>query len=495
MGPGDIRERHSPVELSIVMPCLNEAETLGACIAAGRDALAAHRISGEIVVADNGSTDGSREVATRLGARLVDVERRGYGNALMMGIAAARGRYVLIGDSDGSYNFRELLPFVEKLRAGVDLVQGCRLGRGGGKVHAGAMPKLHRWVGNPLLSWIARRFFQAPINDVYCGLRGFTKIHYQRLEQRCEGMEFAVEMVVKSSRSGARIAEVPVTLQRDGRTDHRGHLRTVRDGWRTLRYFAIEWRSWRQSKAVRVEADVNTPVQPQFDSYAGDYERALGLGLRYSGEDGAFFARGRVCALAVRLRELGVRPATVLDFGCGTGTTMSLLTDVLGAERAIGVDVSKQSLAIGRARNGHRGEFEFRLASSIPVAEADCAYCNGVFHHIAPAERSRAVAQVRSALLPGGLFALCENNPWNPGTRLVMRSIPFDRDAVPLTPRQARRLLEAGGFEVLTTDFLFIFPRALRMLRRFERRLARWPVGGQYMIVARRPAHLVGREP
>jgi glycosyltransferase involved in cell wall biosynthesis len=224
------------VELSIVMPCLNEAETVGVCIANARSALAEHAIAGEIVIVDNGSSDGSPEIAAATGARVLVVNERGYGKALMVGIDAARGRYVVIGDADSSYDFGNILPFLEKLRDGYDLVQGCRLGRGGGRVLPGAMPALHRLIGNPLFSWMARRWFQAPISDLYCGLRGFTKIHYQRLDQRCEGMEFAVEMIVKSCMASARIAEVPITLHRDGRQAHSGHLRTVRDGWRTLCY-------------------------------------------------------------------------------------------------------------------------------------------------------------------------------------------------------------------------------------------------------------------
>lgn len=231
------------VELSIVMPCLNEAETLGACIASARTALAAHDIAGEIIVADNGSTDGSAEIGRSVGARVVVVEERGYGRALMAGIDAARGRYVLIGDADGSYDFAGMLPFVAKLRGGYDLVQGCRLERGGGRVLPGAMPMLHRRIGNPLFSWITRRWFRAPISDVYCGLRGFSKVHYERLNQTCGGMEFAAEMVVKSSLGAARIAEIPITLHRDGRSAHRSHLRPVADGWRTLCYLVLARRS------------------------------------------------------------------------------------------------------------------------------------------------------------------------------------------------------------------------------------------------------------
>jgi glycosyltransferase involved in cell wall biosynthesis len=232
-----------PIELSIVMPCLNEAETLGSCIATARATLFEHGIAGEIVVADNGSVDASRDIARALGARVVVADERGYGKALMAGIAVACGQYVLIGDADGSYDFRAVPPFLEKLRDGYDLVQGCRLERGGGRVLPGAMPALHRRVGNPLLSWIARRWFLAQVSDVYCGLRGFSKVHYERLDQCCGGMEFAAEMIVKSSIASARITELPVTLHRDGRTLHSGHLRTMRDGWRTLWYLLSARRS------------------------------------------------------------------------------------------------------------------------------------------------------------------------------------------------------------------------------------------------------------
>jgi hypothetical protein len=232
------------IELTVVIPCLNEADTLAVCIGKAQRAMSEHGVVGEIVVADNGSTDGSQDIATSLGARLVPVPARGYGNALRGGIAAARGRYVLMGDADDSYDFLELPKFVDKLREGFDLVQGCRLERGGGRVLPGAMPTLHRRWGNPMFSAMARSWFRAPISDVYCGMRAFTKRHYESLGQRCTGMEFATEMIVKSSLNPARIAEVPVTLHPDGRKTHTPHLRTFRDGWRTLRLFLVYSPRW-----------------------------------------------------------------------------------------------------------------------------------------------------------------------------------------------------------------------------------------------------------
>ena len=233
-----------PPEVSVVMPCLNEADTLGSCLEKARKALVVAGIRGELIVADNGSSDGSREIARSHGARVVEVSTKGYGSALMGGIAAAAGRYVVMGDADDSYDFGEVPKFVEKLRAGSQLVQGCRLPRGGGTVKPGAMPFLHRWVGNPGLTFLVRTWFRAPVNDVYCGMRGFTRHLYDRLDQRCTGMEFATEMIIKSSLMGERIAEVPITLYPDGRKSHPPHLKTFRDGWRTLRFFMMCTPRW-----------------------------------------------------------------------------------------------------------------------------------------------------------------------------------------------------------------------------------------------------------
>ncbi len=235
---------HGEPEVSVVLPCLDEADTLEVCIRKAQLAAAEHGITAEIVVADNGSKDGSQEIAERLGARVVAVEQRGYGAALMGGIAAARGRYIVMGDADDSYDFGDLPKFVERLREGFDLVQGSRLPRGGGSVLPGAMPFLHRWWGNPMFSWMAREWFGAPISDVYCGLRGFRKDFYERLNQRCIGMEFAPEMIIKASLFKARITEVPITLHPDGRKAHASHLRTFRDGWRTLRFFLMFSPRW-----------------------------------------------------------------------------------------------------------------------------------------------------------------------------------------------------------------------------------------------------------
>jgi glycosyltransferase involved in cell wall biosynthesis len=221
-----------PVEVSFVMPCLNEAETLAGCIRAARSCIERHGLDAEIVVADNGSSDGSREIARREGARVVDVPERGYGAALQGGFEAARGRYLVMADADLSYDFGEAMPLVEAMRAGADLVMGSRFK---GRIEPEAMPFLHRYLGNPLLSFFGRALFRTEVSDFHCGLRGLTKKAFEAMNLRTTGMEFASEMVVKASTAGMRIAEVPVTLRPDGRS-HAPHLRTWRDGWRHLRF-------------------------------------------------------------------------------------------------------------------------------------------------------------------------------------------------------------------------------------------------------------------
>lgn len=229
--------------LSVVMPCLNEAETLAVCVRKARQAIEALGIEGEVLIADNGSTDGSQEIAEREGARVVPVSAKGYGNALRGGIAAARGKWVIMGDADDSYDFSNIAPFVEKLKAGCDLVMGCRMPWGGGKIADGAMPWKHKWIGNPVLTAIGKIFFSAATNDFHCGLRGFTKDAYARMELVTTGMEFASEMVIKASLKKMRIAEVPITLHKDGRS-RPPHLRSWRDGWRHLRFMLLHCPRW-----------------------------------------------------------------------------------------------------------------------------------------------------------------------------------------------------------------------------------------------------------
>jgi glycosyltransferase involved in cell wall biosynthesis len=227
-------------ELSILMPCLNEAETLPTCIQKAQNALRDLNVSGEVIVADNGSTDGSPEIAERLGARVVHVAEKGYGSALRGGIDAARGKFIIMGDADDSYDFSNLGPFLEKLRGGYDLVMGNRFMGG---IEPSAMPRMHRYLGNPVLTGIGRLFFRSPCGDFHCGLRGFSKAAIQSLELRTTGMEFASETVVKASLHKLRIAEVPTTLSVDGR-NRPSHLRSWRDGWRHLRFLLLYSPRW-----------------------------------------------------------------------------------------------------------------------------------------------------------------------------------------------------------------------------------------------------------
>ncbi len=226
---------HSACELTILMPCLNEAETLATCIAKAMSYLDRSGVNGEVLIADNGSTDGSQAIAEAAGARVVAVAAKGYGSALLGGIQAARGRFVIMGDSDDSYDFSKLDAFVEKLREGYALVMGNRF-KGG--IAPGAMPPLHRYIGNPVLTTIGRVFFRSPCGDFHCGLRGFDRRAILDLDPQAPGMEFASEMVVKATIHGLRITEVPTTLSPDGRS-RPPHLRSWRDGWRHLRFLLL----------------------------------------------------------------------------------------------------------------------------------------------------------------------------------------------------------------------------------------------------------------
>lgn len=231
---------NNDIEVSIVMPCLNEACTVGVCIDKARKTLEILGVRGEVVIADNGSTDGSQDIAREHGARVVPVSKKGYGSALQGGIAAAKGKFVIMGDADDSYDFTQLEPFIQKLRQGDDLVMGNRF-KGG--IKPGAMPWLHKYVGNPVLTGILNLFFRTPITDAHCGLRGFKKESYQKLDLVTPGMEFASEMVVKASLYQQKISEVPTTLSPDGR-DRPPHLRSFRDGWRHLRFLLLMCPLW-----------------------------------------------------------------------------------------------------------------------------------------------------------------------------------------------------------------------------------------------------------
>ena len=244
--PLDDRENKSqtnperPIELSVVMPCLNERETVGVCVRKAISSLREAGIAGEVIVADNGSTDGSIEIAESEGAKVVHVSQKGYGNALKGGIFAASGMYVLMVDSDDSYDFRHIPRFLDQLRVGADLVMGNRF-QGG--IAENAMPPLHKYLGNPVLTWIGKLFFGSPCGDFHCGIRGFRKDAFERMDIRSTGMEFASEMVVKASLFQMRVSEVPTTLSPDGRS-RPPHLRTWRDGWRHLRFLLMYSPRW-----------------------------------------------------------------------------------------------------------------------------------------------------------------------------------------------------------------------------------------------------------
>ncbi|MEO8205301.1 MAG: glycosyltransferase family 2 protein [Chthoniobacterales bacterium] len=231
------------MELTILIPCLNEVETLALCVNKALASLKASGVSGEVLVADNGSTDGSVALAESLGARVINVPEKGYGSALNAGIHAAKGKWIIMGDADDSYDFSKIDPFLEKLREGYDLVMGCRLPNGGGTIIPGAMPWKNRWLGNPVLSFLGRLFFHIKIHDFHCGMRGFIAESFRKINLKTTGMEFASEMVIKATLENLSITEVPVTLHKDARS-RPPHLKPWRDGWRHLRFMLIYSPKW-----------------------------------------------------------------------------------------------------------------------------------------------------------------------------------------------------------------------------------------------------------
>ena len=225
------------------MPCLNEAETIARCIEKAKFGIQRADVRGEILIADNGSTDGSQAIAEKLGVRLVPVKEKGYGSALIGGVRAAAGEWIIMGDADDSYDFSDVTGFVKKFQAGDELIMGCRLPVGGGTISPGAMPWKNRWIGNPVLSFIGRLFFKCPAHDFHAGLRGFTKTAFEKMDLQTTGMEFASEMVIKSTLKGLKISEVPITLHKDGRS-RPPHLKPWRDGWRHLRFMLLYSPRW-----------------------------------------------------------------------------------------------------------------------------------------------------------------------------------------------------------------------------------------------------------
>jgi glycosyltransferase involved in cell wall biosynthesis len=241
--PRFFMKKEEVIELSFVLPCLNEEKTIERCVRQCWEVLQSNEVQGEVIVSDNGSDDNSVKIARSAGAYVVDVRGKGYGSACRGGIRAASGKFILIGDSDLSYDFSQMPRFLRELRGGADLVVGCRLPAGGGRIDKGAMPFLHRWVGNPVLSFLGRIFFKADVKDFHCGIRAFDRQKIQRLRLRAQGMEFATEMIVKAVVRKLNIVQVPVALSRDGRGGN-SHLKTWSDGWRHLRFLLLHSPRW-----------------------------------------------------------------------------------------------------------------------------------------------------------------------------------------------------------------------------------------------------------
>ena len=232
------------MQLSIVIPCLNEIETIEICLIKCFESIKKLKINAEVILADNGSTDGSIEIASKMGAKIVHIKNKGYGNALRGGISKAKGKYIIMADADDSYDFLSIDHFYNKLNEGYDMVQGCRFPVGGGRIEDNAMPLSHKYFGNPFFSFLSKLFFSLPFNDVYCGFRGFDREKFLELNHFSSGMVFAIENLIKFKVSGARCAEIPVTLYKDGRKNNTSHLNTISDGWTTLRFLMVTCPKW-----------------------------------------------------------------------------------------------------------------------------------------------------------------------------------------------------------------------------------------------------------
>ncbi len=232
------------MDLSIVIPCLNEEDTIGTCISKCKHKIDKMGITGEILIADNGSTDNSTKIAKSLGAKIINIKKKGYGKAIIGGIKEASGKFIIMGDADDSYDFNIIDKFYDKLEMGYDIVQGCRFPSGGGKIEKSAMPLSHKYFGNPLFSIISKIFFSLPFNDVYCGFRGFRRDIFLKLNHFSSGMVFAIENLIKFKVYGAKCGEIPITLHKDGRKKSKSHLNTISDGWKTLRFLIVACPKW-----------------------------------------------------------------------------------------------------------------------------------------------------------------------------------------------------------------------------------------------------------
>ena len=227
------------MDISVVLPCLNESETIATCIKKAKEQIRKINIKGEIIVADNGSKDGSIEISKKLGARVINVKNKGYGSAVRAGIKSAKGKYILVADSDDSYNLNDLPRFYKKINKGYDIIQGCRLPSGGGKINNGAMPITHKLIGNPLFSFLTKILYQVPFNDVYCGMKILRNQFFKRISFFSAGMVFCLEILIKSKINEAKMGELPITLFKDGRKKGKSHLRTISDGLKTLKFIMI----------------------------------------------------------------------------------------------------------------------------------------------------------------------------------------------------------------------------------------------------------------
>jgi hypothetical protein len=484
-------------QITVVIPCLNEEEGIVEVLKCMPP------IVDEVIVVDNGSTDRTAELASYHGARVIHEKVRGYGRAYKTGLLQAQGDIIVTLDGDHSYPPDAISYLLEALhRSHVRFLSASRFPLRNKE----AMSFKHR-VGNKLLSLAMSFLYFRWVRDSQSGMWVFERDSLREMDLVSDGMAFSEEIKIEAILK-PQIGFKEIYIDYSNRMGE-VKLQPWRDGLRNLS-FLIRKRFDRLITADRTPASVEHPkrqgcMRPRkrltpgsaedgktaratdFDTCADNYDSLLAVGLSITGEDKKYYARGRLVLLGRRLKMLHETPTTVMDFGCGTGSGVPFILEQFGSARIIGIDVSPKSLQIARSQYGsQRVEFALWDAGATDQ-KIDLVFCNGVFHHIPPNERDLVVRYVYRVLRPGGLLALWENNPWNPGTRYIMSISPLDKDANMMSPHKTKRLLRSHGFKIVSTDFLFIFPRVLRRLRPIEPMVVKLPVGGQYQVLVRKP--------
>ncbi len=457
----------------------------------------------EVLVVDNGSTDRTAELARAHGARVIHEKVRGYGRAYKTGLLEAQGTVIVTLDGDHSYPPDAISYLLEALhRSHVRFLSASRF-----PLRNREAMSFKHWVGNKLLSLAMSLLYFRWVRDSQSGMWVFERDSLNEMNLVSDGMAFSEEIKIEAILN-RQIGFKEIYIDYSNRMGEI-KLQPWRDGFRNLSFLIrkrfgrlsrLDWtganredrrrRGWMRlrNRLVRGSAeDVEAARGTDFDTCAENYDSLLAVGLSITGEDKNYYARGRIVWLGRCLRMLNETPAIVMDFGCGTGSGIPFIFEQFESARVIGIDVSAKSLQVARRKHGAK-PVEFALwDGNATDQQVDLVFCNGVFHHIPQDEQDLVVRYIYRVLRPGGLFALWENNPWNPGTRYIMSISPLDRDASMMAPNRTKRLLRSHGFKIVSTDYLFIFPRIFRRLRPIEPFVAKLPIGGQFQVLARKP--------